>query len=284
MLPSIWPLHTIVIFDCDSTLSAIEGIDELARLGGAGAEVAALTHRAMDGELPLEAIYTHRLETTNPTREQVRAIASLYRENVTDAAREVIEALQALGTAVFIVSGGLFEPVRDFGVWLGVPRAHIFAVGMEYDQLAGEWWRYWEHGGRNPAAHYLAHEPHPLSGTNGKNRIIRQIRAEFPGRAMLVGDGRSDLEAAGEVDLFVGFGGVTARSPVAAVSPVYVRVPSLAALLPLALGQMGNTPRFAHLWAEGLAHFRDGGVTFGDVKLEEAFWGAVRGSSITGGI
>ena len=32
----------------------------------------------------------------------------------------------------------LVETVRDFGVWLGVPRENIFAVHMEYDQLAGE--------------------------------------------------------------------------------------------------------------------------------------------------
>ncbi len=276
MLPPVWPLHTLVIFDCDSTLSAIEGIDELARLGGAGAEVAALTNRAMDGDLPLEAVYGQRLETANPTRAQVRAIAATYRETVTDGAQAVIEALQALGTAVFIVSGGLFESVRDFGVWLGVPREHIFAVGMEYDQLAGEWWRYWEQpGGRNPRANYLAHEAHPLSEANGKNRIIREIRQEYPGRAMLIGDGSSDLEAAREVDMFVGFGGVAYRAAVAAASPVYLRLPSLAPILPLAVGQLGNTPRFSQLWAEGLDHMQNGGAAFRDTQLEEAFWGAV---------
>jgi len=132
-LPPIWPVANVVIFDCDSTLSTIEGIDELARMTGHEYDVAQLTKRAMEGDLPLESVYGHRLVTVNPTQEQVREIAKHYRETVVPDAREVVDALQKMGTEVFIVRSGLIEPVRDFGVWLGVPRDHIFAVNMEYD-------------------------------------------------------------------------------------------------------------------------------------------------------
>ena len=137
-LPPIWPTADLVIFDCDSTLSTIEGIDELARMTGHEYDVAMLTKRAMEGDVPLESVYGHRLVTVNPTQEQVRAISNHYRETVVPDAAALIEALQSLGTAVYIVSGGLIEPVRDFGVWLGVPRQNIFAVDMEYDHLAGK--------------------------------------------------------------------------------------------------------------------------------------------------
>jgi phosphoserine phosphatase len=272
---SIWPVHNLVIFDCDSTLSAVEGIDELARMGGMEHEVASLTKRAMEGDIPLEAVYGHRLGATRPTREQVQAIAGIYRDTVVKAAGEVVSALQELGCAVFIVSGGLFEPVRDFGVWLGVPREHVFAVGMEYDQLAGAWWRYWEQpGGHNPRASYLSHEAHPLSGTDGKNKVIREIRAENPGRAMLIGDGGSDLEASAEVELFVGFGGFAYRQHVAEKAPVYIHARSMAPVLPLAMGRLANTPRFARLWAEGLRRVASGEVVFNDQKMEQSFWEA----------
>jgi phosphoserine phosphatase len=255
----------------------VEGIDELARMSGYEHDVAMLTKRAMEGDIPLEAVYGHRLTTTNPTQAQVRAIAEIYRDTVVDGAREVIEALHALGAEVFIVSGGLIEPVRDFGVWLGVPREHIFAVNMEYDQLAGEWWRYWEQpGGQNPHANYLAFEPTPLAGTKGKNRVIARIREQFPGRAMLIGDGGSDLEAGEEVDLFVGFGGVEYRARVAEQAPAYIHARTLAPVLPLALGQIGNTPRFARFWAEGLSRIYGGEVTFREGPLREAFWGAMK--------
>jgi phosphoserine phosphatase len=273
----IWPISNLVIFDCDSTLSTIEGIDELARMTGHEHDVAMLTKRAMEGDIPLESVYGHRLVTANPTQAQVQRIANLYRDTVVPAAQEVIAALQALGTDVFIVSGGLIEPVRDFGVWLGVPREHIFAVDMEYDQLAGQWWRYWEQpGGRNPGAHYLSVEANPLTGTGGKNQIIAFIRAQHPGRAMMVGDGGSDLEVSDDVDLFVGFGGAAYRQRIADEASVYIHCLSLAPILPLALGQLGNTPRFALLWAEGFQAVHNDEVTFNDPEMRTAFMSALR--------
>lgn len=270
--PPIWPFYNLVIFDCDSTLSTIEGIDELARLTGREGDVAVLTKRAMEGDIPLEAVYGHRLMTTNPTQAQVQHIASIYRQTAIPDAASVIAALQALGVEVFIVSGGLIEPVREFGVWLGIAHDHIFAVDMEYDQLAGQWWRYWaQPGGQNPRANYLAVEANPLTGTKGKNRIVRRIRAQYPGRVLMVGDGLSDLEVAPDVDLFVGFGGAVQRERIAKQSPVYIHTPTLAPILPLALGQLGNVPGFAQLWAEGLQRVYAGEVTFREQAMYTAF-------------
>ncbi len=267
----VWPVHNLVIFDCDSTLSSVEGIDELARLSGREHDVAVLTKRAMEGDVPLESVYGHRLGVTQPTQAQVRKIARLYRKTVVTGAREVIEALQNLGCQVFIVSGGLIEPVRDFGVWLGVLRENIFAVDMEYDQLAGSWWRYWEQYGDRDPRNYMSYEPSPLAGAGGKRRVIARLRESRPGRALLVGDGGSDLEAASEVDLFVGFGGVEFRQLVAENASIYIRSSDLSPILPLALGSLGNTPRFARLWGEGFRQIRKGEVTFREPELAERF-------------
>jgi phosphoserine phosphatase len=287
--PPIWPITDLVLFDCDSTLTSIEGIDELAGLVASESEpdsgqqvalnVAALTKRAMEGDVPLEAVYGLRLGSVNPTQAQVNHISSIYRQTSVPDGRAVIEALQTLGVDVFIVSGGLIEPVRDFGIWLGVPAENIFAVDMEYDQLAGKWWRYWEQpGGQNPRANYLSVGSSPLTGTRGKNRIISQIRALHPGRAMLIGDGLSDLEASEEVDLFVGFGGAVYRQRVAQESQVYITSLSLSPVLPLALGSAGNVPRFAPLWSDGLRRIYGGEVQFHDETTREAFLDTVRRS------
>jgi phosphoserine phosphatase len=280
--PPVWPIARLVIFDCDSTLSAIEGIDELARLVAGEDErvpiqIAALTKRAMEGDIPLEAVYGQRLLAVRPTRAQVGAIAGLYRERAIAGAGAVIAALQALGAAVFIVSGGLIEPLRDFGVSLGVPRERIFAVGMHYDQLSGRWWRYWDQpGGQNPQTNYLAVESNPLTGSGGKNQVIAGLRSGHPGRAILVGDGLSDLEASGEVDLFIGFGGAVHRGRIAEGSPIYIHTPSLAPVLPLALGQLGSASPYTALWVEGLRRIHAGEVSFQDEELREAFLGSLR--------
>lgn len=266
----IWPVAEVVIFDCDSTLSAVEGIDEIARLTGSESHVAALTKSAMDGEIALEHVYDHRLDRSNPTREQVSFIRDIYRENVIPDAPDVIAALRELGVAVFIVSGGLIEPVRDFGMWLHVPREHIFAVDMQYDQLSGQWWRYWEQpGGKNPRANYLAVDSNPLTATGGKNVLIDRIRALHPGRAMLVGDGLSDLEASGHVDLFVGFGGAVYRQRVAAGSPVYINTPHLAPILPLALGKLADVTPWRRLFSAGVRMVERGEVVFRKNRMKE---------------
>ncbi len=286
--PPIWPITDLVIFDCDSTLTTVEGIDELANLVASESEadsgqqvalnVAALTKRAMEGDVPLESVYGLRLGSVNPTQAQVSHIANIYRQSAIPDGQAVIEALQTLGVGVFIVSGGLIEPVRDFGTWLGVPSENIFAVDMEYDQLAGEWWRYWEQpGGQNPRSNYLSLGASPLTGTRGKNRVVTQIRALHPGRAMMVGDGLSDLEASEEVDLFVGFGGAIYRQRVAQGSPVYITSLSLTPILPLALGSAGNVPRFAPLWSDGLRRAYNGEVLFQDKTTQDAFLDSLRG-------
>ena len=273
----VWPVTDLVIFDCDNTLSHVEGIDELARLTGTHEDVAALTHRAMSGEVRLESVYSRRLTMSNPTQAQVGYLRRVYRENVIADAREVIAALHDLGGRAFIVSGGLIEPVRDFGAWLGIPRDRIFAVETEYDQLAGEWWRYWEQpGGQNPDANYLAVKDNPLTGTGGKAQVIDRIRQRHPGRAMLIGDGYSDLEAQAHVDLFVGFGGVVYREKMSLAAPVYIKTPHLAPIVPLALGRVGNRPPWRYLFADGLQRIESGEVTFRDEAMRESFLSALR--------
>ena len=122
----------------------------------------------------------------------------------------------------------------------------------------------------------MAVETNPLTGTGGKNQIVAEIRKQHPGRALLVGDGLSDMEVSDGVDLFVGFGGAVFRQRIADASPVYIFSPTLAPILPLALGQLGNTPRYAQLWANGLQRIYDDDVSFIDPKLRTSFLNALQ--------
>jgi phosphoserine phosphatase len=114
----------------------------LARWQGRSAE---LTARAINGDVPLEAVYGERPERLKPTREQLRRLGRLYRQNLLPGADRVITALQAAGSKVFIVSGGLAEAVVDSGTALGVPAEHTLAVGMADDDLSGRWWESGKH-------------------------------------------------------------------------------------------------------------------------------------------
>ena len=77
-----------VVFDCDATLSALEGIDQLAALAGVAAQVSALTHRAMNGEVPLEAVYGERLALIRPRQRDLANIAQQYLDRTVSGAKE----------------------------------------------------------------------------------------------------------------------------------------------------------------------------------------------------
>jgi phosphoserine phosphatase len=271
---SRWSGFDLIFFDCDSTLTAIEGINELARLKGKEWRVGVLTDKAMNGELELEEVYGKRLQAVRPTRGQLKEIEERYWQNIVPGAQAVIAALRYLGKQVFVISGGLAEPVRGFGVRLGVPLENIRAVELEYNQLSGDWWRYYEPETRHRQT-YLDYDEGPLTASSGKSRIVQELAAGRPGRRLMVGDGSSDLAARSVVDLFVGFGGVVAREKVKAEADVFLQAPSLAPVLPLAVGpdsyaHLVGTP-YQTLFDQGLALVKDGGLTIRQEYLRQTF-------------
>ncbi len=102
-----WRSYPVTLFDCDSTLSAVEGIDELPSDPEALEEVAALTDSAMQGDTPLEEVYGRRLSLLNPTRGEIRGVKSKYKAAAVPDAQAVIAALNETGTETWIISGGL---------------------------------------------------------------------------------------------------------------------------------------------------------------------------------
>lgn len=208
-----------VWFDCDSTLSAVEGIDELAaRFRPHLADrIAGLTAAAMSGALPLDEVYARRLDSIAPTRDEVAAIGELYvARRVADAA-EVIAALRRAGVEVGIVSGGLLPAVAHLATALGVAPERVHAVDVYFHDDGA--YRGFDRGS-------------PLARSGGKRDVLAAVAEDLRPCAM-VGDGVTDLEAAPVVDLFVGFGGVVRRPAVADAGTPFVPGPGLRDLLSL---------------------------------------------------
>ena len=86
----------IIIFDCDSTLSSIEGVDELARVAGEEAtqEIEKMTAQAMEGTISLESIFAKRLEIIQPSTDSVSKVGQLYIDTVEPSAKQVITTLK----------------------------------------------------------------------------------------------------------------------------------------------------------------------------------------------
>ncbi len=238
MTETRWATYDLIFFDCDSTLSEIEGIDELAKLKGKEGRVGLLTNKAMDGELDLSEVYGKRLKAIRPTRAQLKAVEERYWETMVEDAKAVITALHFLDKHVFIISGGLIDAVKGFGRRLGVDPSRIRAVELEYNELSGEWWRYHEPQAQQSKT-YLDYNEGPLTVSSGKPKIVNELTGNLVGRRMMVGDGSSDLATHTMVDLFVGYGGVVARDKVRDGSEVFVQTQSLAVMLPIACGRVG---------------------------------------------
>jgi phosphoserine phosphatase len=207
----------LICFDCDSTLSAIEGIDELARVRGPEvfARVEEQTREAMDGKIPVEAVFGGRLALIRPNHSHIATIGRQYVEQIEPTAVATVARLKAAGWTPLIVSGGFRPIIAPLAAHLGIAR--VEAVDLSFDS----------------AGNYLGYDENfPTTRSGGKPEVMRALKAELrPARLVMVGDGVSDLETKPEVDLFVGFGGYVERPKVKAGAAAFIH--RLDELIPL---------------------------------------------------
>jgi phosphoserine phosphatase len=217
-----WQLDTpvsAVIFDCDGTLSAIEGIDELAKNNNVTDIVQRLTEEAMGKSGMNVNLYQERLNLVKPTEEQILQLGKKYiRHHVPDIV-DVISLLQRLNKTVYIISAGLYPSVAIFGKFLNIPADNIYAVNLKFDGN-GEYLNF-DHNS-------------PLVNRNGKRFFVNQIKQHHPTTAY-VGDGLNDLEVKDLVTRFIGYGGIFYRKNIEAECQFYLKPASMAALLPYVL-------------------------------------------------
>jgi len=198
----------LIVFDCDSTLSKIEGIDELARLRGPETfhEIETLTNAAMNGEVSIDEIFARRLDIIQPSVPFCEQVGQLYIEHIEPTAIATLEKLRNEGWTVVIVSGGFTQVIEPLGKHLGIDR--IEAVPLKFN-LDGSYAGY--------------DETAPPTRNGGKPEIIAQLKAELaPTQIVMVGDGISDLETRTEVDTFIGFGRYADREKVRARADHFV--------------------------------------------------------------
>lgn len=208
------PRFRTVVFDCDSTLSAIEGIDELA--AGRREEIVALTDAAMRGDVPLEEVYGARLALIRPSRTAVAELGARYVAAAVPGARETVQGLRAAGIEVRILSGGLRPAILPFAAWLGLGPREVEAVDLTFDA----------------AGAYLGfEEDSPLARSGGKRLVVEGWRRSLPGPFLMVGDGVTDLEVRPAVDRFVAFAGVVDRPAVTVAADAVIRDRSLLPVL-----------------------------------------------------
>ena len=201
----------LVVLDMDSTLIQQEAIDLLAEEAGVVDKVAAITGRAMAGELDFE----------ESLRERVRLLAGLdelavrrarERLTVTPGARTFIRTLKRLGFKTAVVSGGFTSFVEPVAEDLGID--HTFANTLEFDQgaLTGE----------------LVGDILDRAGKATVLRHVAQYESVAIDQTVAVGDGANDLDMLAAAGLGIAF---NAKQVVQDAADTSLSVPYLDAIL-----------------------------------------------------
>jgi phosphoserine phosphatase len=193
------PRFDSVILDVDSTLCNIEGIDWLAARRGpevAGA-IVDLTERAMNGTIPLEAVYGDRLALIRPTSVDVADLARAYADALAPDARDSIFRMRDKGVSLALVSGGIRQAIRPLARQLGFSDGSLHAVSLSFDDT-GQFVGY--------------DKKSPLATQHGKKDIVAALALRRP--SLAVGDGATDAAMRQATDAFAAFTAFVRRDAV----------------------------------------------------------------------
>ena len=167
----------MLLADRDSTMLQQECIDELADMAGVGARVAAITARAMNGELDFEGALIERVGLLRGL--PLAVIDQVLAERITymPGGRVLIATMKAHGGHAALVSGGFTAFTARVAAALGFDEHRANTLLVEGAQLSGEVGR-------------------PILGRQAKVDALEQITARLgltPAEVIAVGDGANDL-------------------------------------------------------------------------------------------
>jgi phosphoserine phosphatase len=179
----------LLVADMDSTMIGQECVDELAEFAGLRSQVAAITERAMRGEIAFEPSLRERVALLKGL--PLGIVDEVLRERITltPGGPELVQTMRANGAYTALVSGG-------FTLFTGEIRA---AIGFDMDRantLATE-------GGM-----LTGKVIEPILGREAKLASLRELRERFRLDAddtLAVGDGANDLAMLREAGLGVAF-------------------------------------------------------------------------------
>ncbi|WP_018698823.1 phosphoserine phosphatase SerB [Amorphus coralli] len=174
----------LLIADMDSTLIGQECIDELADELGLKPQIAAITERAMRGEIEFEPALKERVGLLKGLPEAVIATVLAERITLTPGARTLVQTMKANGAYAALVSGGFTAFTGHVRDALGMDEHQSNILHVENGTLAGT-------------------VAEPILGRDAKRTRLEELVAErgiAAADVIAVGDGANDLamlEAAG---------------------------------------------------------------------------------------
>ena len=202
----------LLMADMDSTLIGQECVDELAALVGVGDHVAAITERAMRGEIEFEPALRERVALLEGLPVETIDEVLESRIELNPGARTLARTMRARGARVVIVSGGFRQFTSAIAVFIGADEDRANTLVTADGKLTGE-------------------VAEPILGRDAKRAALLEIAAGMglsPGETLAVGDGANDLAMLSAAGLGVAF---RAKPQVAAAAHARIDHADLTALL-----------------------------------------------------
>ena len=127
----------LLIADMDSTMITVECIDELADYAGIKPQIAAITERAMRGELVFEEALDARVALLKDLDENVIERCRAERVEITAGAIPLVRTMRREGARTLLVSGGFTQFVDAVGAEIGFETTLSNRLGLSEGKLDG---------------------------------------------------------------------------------------------------------------------------------------------------
>jgi phosphoserine phosphatase len=202
----------LLVADMDSTMIAVECIDELADYAGLRAEVAAVTERAMRGELDFEAALDARVALLRGLDARVIDHCHDQRVRITPGAEALVRTMAQHGAYCLLVSGGFSRFADRVAAEIGFDAAVSNELLIEGGRLSGA-------------------VAKPIVGAEGKRQALLDAAAarQIPlDEALAVGDGANDIPMLKAAGLGIAY---HAKPAVVAAADARIEANDLTALL-----------------------------------------------------
>ena len=131
-------LPALFVSDMDSTMIGQECIDELADFAGIKHQVAAITERAMQGELDFESALRERVLLLRDLSEEAIIECLATRIEPMPGARVLVETLKAHGCRTVLVTGGFHHFADPIAQQLGFERVVANRLAIDGGRITGE--------------------------------------------------------------------------------------------------------------------------------------------------
>ncbi|WP_033073548.1 phosphoserine phosphatase SerB [Sphingopyxis sp. MWB1] len=128
----------LIIADMDSTMIRCECIDELADYAGLKPQIAAITERAMKGELDFRAALAERVGLLGGMAASFVEECRRERVELTPGARTLIQTMKSKGARAVLVSGGFMSFAGPIGDAIGFDRMIANELEIVDGKLSGK--------------------------------------------------------------------------------------------------------------------------------------------------